>query len=1008
MPEAPDVIIKLVENFERNFEAYKKSSYKEEQIKQEFINPFFQALGWDVNNKQGAAPQYRDVIFEDSIKVAGGTKAPDYCFTLAGRRMFFVEAKKPSVNIEKDIMPSYQLRRYAWSAKLPLSILTDFEEFAVYESKTRPKKNDRASNGRICYFTYKDYVDKWDQIYNIFSKEAVLNGSFDNYVESKRKKRGTSSVDDEFLHEIEQWREILARNIALRNKELTIEDLNFAVQQIIDRIVFLRMCEDRGVEKYEQLRDLLDNDNIYLNFCKLCKKADEKYNSGLFHFKEEKGRGSHPDKLTLDLNIDDGVLKNIIKTLYYPNSPYEFSVLPAEILGNVYEQFLGKVIRLTPGHQAKVEEKPEVKKAGGVYYTPQFIVDYIVENTVGKLCKGKTPKKVSELRILDPACGSGSFLLGAYNYLLKWHLDYYSQKDSKRLSDQIYKGKENQLHLTIQEKKRILLNNIYGVDIDSQAVEVTKLSLLLKVLEGENKDALEAQQKLFQERALPDLENNIKCGNSLIGPEIYDLKLNNDSINRINPFDWNEFPEIDGFDAVIGNPPYIRIQAMKAWAPIEVEQYKKNYISASKGNYDIYVVFVEKGLELLNDKGILGFILPHKFFNATYGQPLRTLISEGKNLDKLVYFGHNQIFEKASTYTCLLFLSKEKKNKFHYTDVKDLGKWRFDDESSQGYVNSTKVTESEWNFIIGNEAPIFDKLNNMPVKFGDITKIFVGLQTSADPILLFKDSLNQSEVTTVKSKELGKNVELESDLLKPVVRSGNIGRYWACPTALVLFPYEKIENNFKLISEINLKNEYSQTFSYLLSNKKNLSERERGKFKDTGWYQLYPKNLDLWEQPKIMIPYMIKRLSAFFDKDNLYFVNVTTGGFGVTLKEEYGRPEYLTGLLNSRILDWFIKKVSTTFRGGYIAANKQFLVQLPIKTINFDVPEEVESYNNIINFVETMQKLNKDLQSAKTPNSKQNIQRQIEATDKQIDKLVYDLYGLTDDEIKIIEDSINL
>ncbi len=238
LPEAPEIIKELVNKFERNQEAYKKSSYKEEQIKQEFINPFFKALGWDVNNEQGAAPQYRDVIFEDSIKVSGGTKAPDYCFTLAGRRMFFVEAKKPSVNIEKDIMPSYQLRRYAWSAKLPLSILTDFEEFAIYESRTRPKKSDRASTGRIIYFTYTDYVEKWDEIYNIFSKEAVLKGSFDKYTESTRKKRGTSSVDDEFLGEIEQWREILARNIALRNKELTIEDLNFAVQQIIDRIVF--------------------------------------------------------------------------------------------------------------------------------------------------------------------------------------------------------------------------------------------------------------------------------------------------------------------------------------------------------------------------------------------------------------------------------------------------------------------------------------------------------------------------------------------------------------------------------------------------------------------------------------------------------------------------------------------------------------------------------------------------------------------------------------------------
>jgi hypothetical protein len=286
---APPEVKNLVEKFDRNLDAYKNSSYKEEQLKQEFINPFFKALGWDVDNVSDAAPQYRDVIFEDSIKVSGGTKAPDYCFTLAGRKMFFVEAKKPSVNVKMSIEPSYQLRRYAWSAKLPLSILTDFEEMAIYESRIKPKKTDKASTERILYLTYQDYVEKWDEIYSIFSKEAVLKGYFDKFAESIKKKRGTTEVDDAFLSEIEEWRELFAKNIAIRNPEISIEELNYSVQQTIDRIVFLRMCEDRGVEKYEQLRNLLDNDDIYQHFAEICVKADEKYNSGLFHFREEKG-----------------------------------------------------------------------------------------------------------------------------------------------------------------------------------------------------------------------------------------------------------------------------------------------------------------------------------------------------------------------------------------------------------------------------------------------------------------------------------------------------------------------------------------------------------------------------------------------------------------------------------------------------------------------------------------------------------------------------------------------
>ena len=192
----------------------------------------------------------------------------------------------------------------------------------------------------------------------------------------------------------------------------------------------------------------------------------------------------------------------------------------------------------------------------------------------------------------------------------------------------VYQGKGEEWKLTTAERKRILLNNIFGVDIDRQAVEVTKLSLLLKVLEGENEETISKQLKLFAERALPDLSRNIKCGNSLVGWDI--LKdnpgLSEEEIARINPFDWErEFAEVflkGGFDVVIGNPPYIRIQMMKEWAPLEVEHYKEKFISASTGNYDIYVVFVEQGLSLLNKNGRLGFILPHKFFNAKYGQPL--------------------------------------------------------------------------------------------------------------------------------------------------------------------------------------------------------------------------------------------------------------------------------------------------------------------------------------------------------------------------------------------------
>ncbi|MYI63968.1 MAG: N-6 DNA methylase, partial [Gemmatimonadetes bacterium] len=499
----PQEVVELIERFDHNVETYKSGSYNETQLRREFLDPFFEALGWDVGNKKGYAEAYKDVIHEDAIKVGGYTKAPDYGFRIGGMRKFFLEAKKPSVDIKDDTHPAYQLRRYAWSAKLPLSILSDFEEFAIYDCRIKPVSTDRAATARTFYCKYSEYADLWDEIASIFSREAILKGSFDQYVESNKAKRGTAEVDSEFLKEIESWRNMLARNLALRNPELTQRDLNFAVGRTIDRIVFLRICEDRGAEDYGQLMALQNGTRIYARLCQLFHSADDRYNSGLFHFKVEKDRSEPPDDFTLNLIIDDQPLKDIFKSLYYPDSPYEFSVLSADILGQVYEQFLGKVIRLTPSHRAVVEDKPEVKKAGGVYYTPTYIVNYIVENTVGKLLKGKTLKQAEKLKILDPACGSGSFLIGAYQCLLDWHYKFYvdnePEKWTKGRSPVLYQGDGGDYHLTTAERKRILLNNIYGVDIDSQAVEVTKLSLLLKVLEGENEQTLTRQIRMFRE-----------------------------------------------------------------------------------------------------------------------------------------------------------------------------------------------------------------------------------------------------------------------------------------------------------------------------------------------------------------------------------------------------------------------------------------------------------------------------------------------------------------------------
>jgi len=1057
----PDSIRQLVERFDEHRDSYRAGKYNETQLRREFLDPFFETLGWDVFNKQGYAEAYKDVIHEDSLEVEGATKAPDYSFRIGGTRKFFVEAKKPAVNIEYDIYPAFQLRRYAWSATLSLSVLTDFEEFAVYESRSKPDKSDSAATGRVLLLNYKDYLAKWDEIAAIFSREAVLKGSFDQYAEGLKGRKGIKEVDDAFLEEIEGWRDLLARNIAIRNPDLQVRELNYAVQMTIDRIVFLRICEDRGIEREGQLQELLEGDKVYERLCQLFRQADSRYNSGLFHFSEEKGQSSAPDGFTLRLAIDDKVLKEILRDLYYP-SPYVFREIPADILGQVYERFLGKVIRLTAGHQAKVEEKPEVCKAGGVYYTPTYIVEYIVKNTVGKLLEGSpsptprptpspspnpsdlgrgedptpgpspdekrvgspievlregemTPKEAARLRILDPACGSGSFLLGAYQYLLDWHIQWYSEHETERWAKgkapAIYQAQGGDYRLTTTEKKRILLNNIHGVDIDAQAVEVTKLSLSLKVLEGESQESIGAQLGLFKERALPDLGKNIQCGNSLIGQDYYEGQMfpDEEERNRVNAFNWQvAFPQIfiaGGFDVVIGNPPYIRIQALQEWAPTEVDFYKKKYTAASKGNYDIYVVFVEKGLSLLNRNGRLGFILPHKFFNAQYGEPLRGVISGRKNLAKVVHFGDQQVFENATTYTCLMFLDKAGHDEFEFEKVSNLKSWRSNGESTIGKISTSNATGAEWNFAIGKNGDLFDKLAQMPVKLENVTlRIFQGIKTSADKIYIIEEKERQKNKIRIYSKEKDTEFWLESDLLHPLIKGGDSKRYHLSRTnRLLLFPYaSQDDKGISLISESTLKTKYPLTWEYLFANKAYLENREDGKMKGSRWYAyIYPKNFDVISLSKIFTPDIAARSSFSLDEiGDCYFTGGAAGGYGILVAPEYSR-EYVLGLLNSKLLEWFLHQVATTMRGGWYSYESRFIRGLPIRTINYSDPAERVTHDKLVALVERMLALHK--RSARTPQEKEMIRREIESTDRAIDALVYELYGLTEEEIKIVE-----
>jgi type I restriction-modification system DNA methylase subunit len=969
---APDSVLKLCETFADHREHFRSGNYNEFQLRKQFLDPLFEALGWDMANSQGLAPQYRDVIHEDAIKIGPHVKAPDYAFTLHGQRKFFLEAKKPSVNIKADVAPAYQLRRYAWSAKLPLSILSDFEEFAIYDTRIKPAPNDPPAKARTFYCTYDQYAEKWDEIAAIFARDAILKGSFDKYADSAKKKKGTAEVDTAFLEEIERWRDLLARNFALRNPSLNVRDLNFAVQKTIDRLVFLRICEDRGTEDYGRLRTVANGTQTYPRLLELFRAADARYNSGLFHFSKEKGQAEEPDTLTPNLALDDKTLKDIIAHLYYPDSPYEFSVLPADILGSVYERFLGKTIRLTDGHQAKIEEKPEVRKAGGVYYTPSYIVDYIVQNTLGVLLNGRQgrisePSAANEvsvtthspdlsekgpclsitdaakLKVVDPACGSGSFLIVAYQYLLDWHRDHYAdnpEKWSKGKNATLYQAKGGEWRLTTAEKKRILLNNIHGVDIDAAAVEVTKLSLLLKVLEGETGEIAQRDFLKERERILPDLSCNIKCGNSLIGPDFYDQPemdlLDDEARFRVNVFDWKTaFPEVfkqGGFDAVIGNPPYIPPELL---TEPEKGYFRRKHLELTR-KYDTSVVFILSLLDHLCENGLLSYISSITWQTGKNYAPVRARLLSHSGLRKLINLPFD-VFADAYVDTCVYVLSKRPTEQYQI----------------HNFPKKAKIHDL-------NEIPF----KTIPMYLIDQSEWRLALDYGAEKILL-----------KMKAKSFH-NLGALTDSTQGL--AGNCFENLPTPQGPDVFPYlEKGQALRYYLQQDNV------AFTSL-NDKPSLA-----RFYAAG--------------PKVLIRRVISRsdrLFATFWEPAL----VTKKDINPFLFKSAAMAKFTLGLINSSLVSWIYTRTSSiATKDDFRQTTLSELRDLPLRTIDFTNPSDVEKHDRMVSLVDRMLDLVPKRRAEANPQAAAQLDAQIAATDRQIDRLVYDLYGLTDDEIALVE-----
>jgi len=999
LESAFEAVKKLATDFENKKDYYLSTGYPESRARTDFIDKFFIALGWDVTHETQKNPYEQEVIIEQNLDVKGRKKRADYAFCIAPNFrdvVFFAEAKKPSVQIENED-DYFQAIRYGYSGKTPIVILTDFEQFHILDSRYTPSI-DTALDRYVKRYTYKDYLDKnkFAEIYYLFSREAVSNGSIEKRALELSKVRGGVApqglfkgaykpIDETLLDELDKYRDRLAHAFKNGNPDLDHWALTEIVQRTIDRLVFIRFLEDKLIEPEELISTFGENSkSAWKDFVSTCRKLDKIYNGTIYK--------KHDILDAPDFVIDENVFAEICEELSNKNTPYDFNSVPIHILGSIYERFLGKVITTT-AKRAKVEDKPEVKKAGGVFYTPEYIVRYIVENTIGKLIEGKTPAEISKMRFADIACGSGSFLLGAYDCLLRYHVTYYN-KNHKEASVLDCIERDGAYYLTLHKKREILVNNIYGVDIDQQAVEVAQLSLYLKLLENETLGTTAMARKIDSgETVLPYMRGNIQCGNSLVETDFEEGQqtslFDKEYERTVNMFNWKDnFPEVmkaGGFDAVIGNPPYVRQEMLG-----EFKEYYKEHFKVFQGTADLYTYFFERGVNLLNKNGLFSIIVANKWMRANYGEPLRRWLKE-RAIYEIVDFGDLQVFQNATTYPCIITISKNQPNK--NIDVCKMENLDFADlkvyvQKNKFTTNVASLKDAGWSLVNNKSETLLCKLisSSLTLKQYLGGNVFRGISTGLDNAFIIDEK--------VKNELIDRDIK-NQEIIKPYLMGRDIKRYQIndCKR-YILFTRRGVQ-----IERYPMIEKYLCQFKESLTPKKERNIKGRGRKPGTyKWYEIQD-SIDYYlrfDEPKIVfLKFQVKPAFAYDEKG--FYPNSAIWVLPT-------KDLYLLGILNSK-LGWFLlSNYCTKIQNGYQLIFK-YLGNIPIKQCKKETHHEDILHDEIVSIVTSLFTLQKQLSLAKSDFDKSSLSRRIATTDRQIDELVYELYGLTEDEIKIVEES---
>lgn len=703
--QAKEGIKTLINDFKANYQTHKKELEANTETK--LIEPLFEILGWTKN----------DFVKQEKAHRGNKTGHADYAFYLNDRIVFFLEVKKIGVYLEKEA--DKQVISYALSKRIPFAVSTNFEQLRIF-----CVEQEKATQDKFRVFNEpEDYINRFEDLW-LLSKESFEQNAILKIAEGEGRLKKRVSINKVLLEDLMDIRKLIASDIEKTYpSKYEINEKDDIIQRIIDRLVFIRRSEDVGINPdnvmFEEVRHLPDN-KAYPRLREMFSKYDSVYNAGLFAPAED----NDCDKI----NIDGAIIKKLAYYLYESKNNeyiYNFDWIDADVLGQVYEQYLGIILSQTKSGRAKLKQGQAHRKEQGIYYTPTYIVDYIVKNTVEELIKNKKVKP-QEIKVLDPACGSGSFLIKAFDYIYK-NLASNEEIRQQRI--------DSQGNYSI--KTAILKNNLFGVDLDNKATEITKLNLLLK--------AAEKGRKLPKE-----LDDHIKQGNSLIDDE---------SVVKLNAFKWRGTFQEGSFDVIIGNPPYINAIQLTKTVGEETKNYWKSKYSSAKGTYDIYVLFFEQALNLCKEGGYVSFITPNKYLSSPYGIALREHIAKNYKLVKVVDLSRVKVFDDPSVYPIITVLQKTTPKK-EYEIITETIFSENTSKDKQSYKISSKtltlLPECVWGIILSNNATIIERIYSKSKPLEEVTAI-------------------QATSTAAEADEYSSFINEKTGI--PIINTGTIDRY---------------------------------------------------------------------------------------------------------------------------------------------------------------------------------------------------------------------------------------